>query len=118
MAREETEDDVTPEAAPVALTFEERLQPFLQRVGETVLELQKRPNGALRFGLNGAHIMIVEATSVSETIGVRGYVSTAAFAVIAAMMATEQFSDKPSDPTNSPEAVPDEPPPAELDTRD
>jgi len=118
MVSKKPKDNAPPAAAPVALTFEERLQPFLQRVGETALELQKRPNGALRFGLNGAHIMIVEATSVSETIGVRGYVSTAAFAVIAAMMATEQFSDKPFDPTDSPEAVPDEPPPAELDTRD
>ncbi|KKL24338.1 hypothetical protein LCGC14_2416310, partial [marine sediment metagenome] len=57
MVSKKPKDNAPPAAAPVALTFEERLQPFLQRVGETALELQKRPNGALRFGLNGAHIM-------------------------------------------------------------
>ncbi|KKK46981.1 hypothetical protein LCGC14_3159800 [marine sediment metagenome] len=93
--------DAPPEAAPVVLTFEERLQPFLQRVSETVLELQKRRSGALRFGLDGAHIMMAEAASVSETIGVRGYVSTAAFAVIAAMIATDVFNDK-NDKVSSP----------------
>ena len=101
---EKAEGEAEPKAVPVGLTFEERLQPFLQRVGETVLELQKRQNGALRFGLNGAHIMMVEAASVSETVGVRGYVSTAAFAVVAAMMVTNIFNDKPPPPAKATES--------------
>ena len=109
MASEKTQDNAPAEAPPVALTFEERLQPFLQRVSETVLELQKRRNGALRFGLDGAHIMMVEAASVSETIGVRGYVSTAAFAVIAAMIATDVFNDKNDKALPAETAAPEKP---------
>lgn len=75
-------------------SFDDRLKVFLDAIVEIVVYARERSSGALRqHGLTGAHIMLVESVSLAEKQGTPGYLTAAAYAIIASMIASSKYYD-------------------------
>ncbi len=95
-------------------SFEDRLNAYLNAVARLVMQSRARPGGAIKFGRDAMHVLLVEAADTAQMSGTNGYMSSATYAVIAAMMTAGHWDDeKPGDkkaPTPS-----EEPPPEGAD---
>ncbi len=94
-----------------APTFEDRLNAYLNGVARLVMQSRARPGGAIKFGRDAMHVLLIEAADTAQQSGSNGYMSAATYAVIAAMMTAEHWDDnaKPSkeaQPPTPPEAQP------------
>ncbi len=86
-----------PKEAPTP-SFEERLNAYLNAVARLVVRSRGRPGGAVKFGRDAMHVLLVEAADTAQMSGTNGYMSSATYAVIAAMMTAEHWDDeKPGD---------------------
>lgn len=95
-----TKPEPTPEKAkPEPMDFDQRVIAFLNVILRMVQEQRTRTSGAIKFGRDGMHVLLVEAADTAMRAGPNGYLSAATYAVVAAMMSAEQWDDpKPPEP--------------------
>ena len=80
----------TPEGPP---DFDQRVIMFLNVLLRTVKEQRARTSGAIKFGRDGMHVLLVEAADTAQKVGPNGYLSAATYALIAAMISAGQWDE-------------------------